>query len=46
MLGPDGMTIAEIAAQRTYRTITSALDFIPKSRPETSWKDGYLDVII
>ncbi|HBL83434.1 MAG: hypothetical protein A2Y17_04265 [Clostridiales bacterium GWF2_38_85] len=44
MLGPDGMTVAEIAAQRSYRTIQSTLDFIPKSRPEISWEEGYVDI--
>lgn len=44
MLGPDGLTVAEIAAQRQIKTISSALDFIPDSKPEISWRDGYIDV--
>lgn len=43
-LGPDGKTIAEIKAQHSYKTITSTLDFIPKSKPHISWKDGYIDI--
>lgn len=44
MLGPDGMTVAEIAAQRSYKTISSTLDFLPDSKPEITWKDGYMDI--
>lgn len=44
MLGADGLTVAEIAAQRSIKTISSALDFIPDSKPEISWRDGYIDI--
>lgn len=44
MLGPDGLSVAEIAARRSYRTITTTLEFIPEFKPEISWEDGYIDI--
>lgn len=44
LLGPDGMTMAEVVAQSSYKTISSTLDFIPENRPKISWKDGYTDI--
>ena len=44
MLGPDSLTIAQIAAKRSIQTIASALKFIPESKPEISWEGGYLDI--
>ncbi|HAN20836.1 MAG: hypothetical protein A2Y15_04855 [Clostridiales bacterium GWF2_36_10] len=44
MLGPDGLTVSEIAAQRSFKTISSTLKFIPENQPEISWKDGYVDI--
>lgn len=44
VLGPDGITIAQIAAQRSIKTISSAMDFIPDSKPKISWEGGYLDI--
>jgi hypothetical protein len=43
-LGPDGMTVAQLATQRAFPTIQSKLAFIPEQKPEISWKDGYIDV--
>jgi hypothetical protein len=43
-LGPHAMTVAEIAAAYSHRTIMSSLDFIPKERPQISWEDGYVDI--
>lgn len=44
MLRPNGPTLGQLAAQRMHRTIQSALDFIPKSKPKISWTGGYVDV--
>ena len=41
---PNGMTVAELAVQRSFPTIQSKLDFIPDEKPEISWKDGYIDM--
>lgn len=43
-LGPDGMTVAKIAAEHAFPTIESKLDFIPDKKPEISWNDGYVDI--
>lgn len=43
-LGPEGMTVADLAAQRAFPTIESKLDFIPEQKPEISWEDGYVDI--
>ena len=43
-LGPDALTVAEIAAAESRHTVTSRLDFIPKDRPHIRWKDGYIDI--
>jgi hypothetical protein len=45
MLGPDGLTIAQIKAARfVQRPEAMTLTFIPDQRPEISWRDGYLDI--
>jgi hypothetical protein len=43
-LGPNGITVAEIAAQHAFPTIESKLVFIPDEKPDISWTEGYVDV--
>lgn len=44
MLRPHGPTLGQLAMQRMHRTIQSALDFIPKSKPKITWTGGYVEV--
>lgn len=43
-LGPDALTVAELAVQQSTNVVMSKLDFIPNAKPNISWKDGYISI--
>lgn len=43
MFGPKGLTVAQLAAQHSFKSIDSTIEVIPK-KPNISWNDGYIDI--